>query len=428
MILSSLVLTVLSGLAGWCGLGHGGLAPHAPVDALHPQDGPDADVRIHVEASRVRFYIMLNLAFVDEVVDLYREDDSRLHPAEFASYRAGLLDYFHDTNRVLIDGLEVAPVDAGFESMDADLSFLPLFPRMGERALAKVQLVLDYPVKSPPNSVQMYWGSYPPDRAVGDENFMPTVTIRAQLFSNGIQEEAIFKQEEPEFTWHNSGETAADHFFKVPEPPAQSGWPMPVGSLVLLIVGGAAALMMNKKKRHLVAVATSLGVVGVAWFARGFWVVEMGVVNDLPSAAEAEEIFLPLHANIYRAFDYTAESDIYDALAQSVDGPLLDTLYNQVYRGLIMQEEGGAVSRVMAVRPVEMAVESIGIVPDDGRPGFDVLARWQVDGKVTHWGHSHERTNEYQARYTVLQTEQGWRIGGSQVQEQSRVSATPEGG
>jgi len=28
----------------------------------------------------------------------------------------------------------------------------------------------------------------------------------------------------------------------------------------------------------------------------------------------------------------------------------------------------------------------------------------------------------------VLQTDQGWRIGGSQVQEQLRVSATPEGG
>jgi len=428
MILSSLALTVLSGLTGWCEFLHGEPGAHASTAAIHPQDGPDADVRIHVETSRVRFYIMLNLAFVDEVVDLYREDDSRLHPAEFASYRAGLLDYFHDTNRVMIDGLEVAPVDAGFESMDADISFLPLFPRMGERALAKVQLVLDYPVKSPPNAVQMYWGSYPPDRAVGDENFMPTVTVRAQLFSNGIQEEVVFNEEEPEFTWHNSGETAADHFLKVPEPPAQAGWPMPVGSLGLLIAGGVAALLLNRNKRHLVAVATSACVVAVAWFSRGGMVIEVGGNQDLPSSSEAEQIFLPLPANIYRAFDYTAESDIYDALAQSVDGPLLDTLYNQVYRGLIMQEEGGAVSRVMAVRPVELAVESIGILPDDGRPGFDVLARWQVDGKVTHWGHSHERTNEYQARYTVLQTDQGWRIGGSQVQEQLRVSATPEGG
>lgn len=423
----SLVLALLS--LGASGTEPAETLPHLGNSALlHPQDGPDADVRIHVEPTRVRYYIMLNLAFIDEVLDIYREDESRLHPAEFPSYRAALLDYFHDTNRVVIDGLEVMPVDAGFESEDADLSFLPLFPRMGERALAKVQLVLDYPVKSPPSAVQMYWGSYPPDLAVGDETHMPTVTVRAQLFSNGIQEEVVFTAEEPEYTWHQTGETAADHFLKVPEAPQQAGWPLPLASLVVLIVGGGAALWMNRNKRHLGAIGTSTLVVVIAWFGRHQGVVEIGGGVDLPDAASAEQIFLPLHANIYRAFDYTAESDIYDALAQSVDGPLLDTLYNQVYRGLIMQEEGGAVSRVTAVRPVDIQVESIGIVPDDGRPGFDVLARWQVDGKVTHWGHSHERTNEYLARYTVLQTEQGWRIGGSQVQEQMRVSATPEGG
>ncbi len=395
---------------------------------IHPQDGPDADVNIHVEATRVRFFITLNLAYIDETVDLYREDDSSLHPAEFASYRAGLLDFFHDTNRVVIDGVEVAPVDAGFRSEPADLSFLPLFPNMGERALAKVQLILDYPVKSPPNAVQMYWGSYPPDIAIGDETFMPTVTVRSQLFSNGIQQEVVFTEEEPEYTWHNTGETAADYFMAVPEPMAAEGWPMPLFSLVLLVTGGGTALWMNRRKRHVIAIVTSTSVVAVAWLSRGIGVMEIGTATKLPDAAAAEQIFLPLHANIYRAFDYTVESDIYDALAQSVDGPLLDTLYNQVYRGLIMQEEGGAVSRVTAVRPMDIAVESIGILPDDGRAGFDVLARWQVDGKVSHWGHSHERTNEYQARYTVLQTEQGWRIGGSQVQEQKRVSATPEGG
>jgi hypothetical protein len=148
---------------------------------------------------------------------------------------------------------------------------------------------------------------------------------------------------------------------------------------------------------------------------------------DLPTAEEAEAIFVPLHANVYRAFDYTAESDIYDALARSVDGVLLDELYEQVYRGLIQQEQGGAVSRVQEVRPMQVEIGSIGKIPEDGRLGFSVHARWQIDGRVTHWGHSHDRTNEYAARYAVVQTEQGWRIGGSQILESQTVSATPEG-
>ena len=398
------------------------------ADRWHPQDGPDADVRIHVEDTRVRFYIMLNLAFVDEIVDLAREDDSRLDPAEYAWYRKGLVDYFHDTNRVRIDGVEVAPVDAGFEALEAELSMLPLFPRTGKRGLAKVQLVLDYPVKAAPKSVQMYWGSYPPDLAVGDETFMPTVTIRAQLFSNGIQDEVIFNAEEPEFTWHNSGQTAADSFMKVPEPAQDESWPLPMASLVILLSGGGFSLVLSKRRRHVAAITCALLVFASGWLTRDLWIIEIGDGQALPDASAAEGIFLPLHANIYRAFDYTAESDIYDALAQSVDGPLLDSLYNQVYHGLIMQDQGGAVSRVTAVRPLQVDVETIGILPDDGRPGFDVLARWQVDGKVTHWGHGHERTNEYLARYTVVRTATGWRIGGSQIQEQLRVSATPEGG
>ena len=134
-----------------------------------------------------------------------------------------------------------------------------------------------------------------------------------------------------------------------------------------------------------------------------------------------------MHANVYRAFDYTAESDIYDALARSVDGSMLDELYEQVYRGLIQQEQGGAVSRVQEVRPLDLEVVAIGELPDDGRLGFLVDARWQVDGRVTHWGHSHDRTNEYRARYAVVQTDAGWRIGGSQILESLTVSATPEG-
>ena len=66
--------------------------PHDP--ARHPQDGPDADVRIRITDEHVRFQITLNLAFIDEVskiiwsgeVDGWNEGD---HLAR-ATERAGL--------------------------------------------------------------------------------------------------------------------------------------------------------------------------------------------------------------------------------------------------------------------------------------------------------------------------------------------------
>ena len=81
----------------------------------------------------------------------------------------------------------------------------------------------------------------------------------------------------------------------------------------------------------------------------------------MPAVAAAETIFTPLPRDIYRAFDYVEEGEIYDALARSVQGDLLDELYQQVYRSLIMHEEGGAVSRVQAVRSVATTVESVGL-------------------------------------------------------------------
>ena len=148
---------------------------------------------------------------------------------------------------------------------------------------------------------------------------------------------------------------------------------------------------------------------------------------ELPTEAEALAIFEPLHENIYRAFDYTDESAVYDALSQSVDGELLAGLYDEVYRSLVLQEEGGAVSKVTAVRHDRMDVGEIGLVGPEGRVGFRLECQWQVDGAVYHWGHAHTRTNEYVAEYTIHAGESGWRIAASQPIEQRRVDAQPLG-
>lgn len=150
----------------------------------------------------------------------------------------------------------------------------------------------------------------------------------------------------------------------------------------------------------------------------------MGGGPRLPDVVEAEAIFRPLHANVYRAFDYVEESDIYDALDRSVDGPFLETLYRTIFRGLVMQEEGGAVARVTEVRPLEIEVGDIVMEEgEDGleRPAFTVSCRWQVDGVVSHWGHSHERTNEYFADWDVVEGPDGWQLTGAEIREQDRL-------
>ncbi len=143
---------------------------------------------------------------------------------------------------------------------------------------------------------------------------------------------------------------------------------------------------------------------------------------------DAQAAFAPLHANLYRALDYVREGDVYDVLAHSADGPLLEALYRDMRRSLTIEEAGGAVGRVMAVRPIETVVGAIEIVPRKGaaaRTEFVVDARWQVDGTVSHWGHRHDRTNEYRARYRVAATDGGWRIVSQDLLDEHRVDQPP---
>ena len=101
---------------------------------------------------------------------------------------------------------------------------------------------------------------------------------------------------------------------------------------------------------------------------------------------------------------------MYDALAKSVDGPLLSELYLQVRRGLEMQEQGGAVSRVREVKIVSGQKEPARSAAMSDPRSFGYRCRWTVAGTVEHWGHVHARTNEYEARFTIEPRANAWKI------------------
>jgi hypothetical protein len=135
---------------------------------------------------------------------------------------------------------------------------------------------------------------------------------------------------------------------------------------------------------------------------------------------EARQLSQALLHNIYRAFAYRDESDTYDALAHSVDGDLLETLYVQIQKGLRMQEQGGAVARVQAVNLVDSHLVASAMTAD-GLPRLQVQCRWRVTGTVEHWGHIHTRENEYEAVFTVSAQPDTWKITDYEVLDEQRV-------
>ncbi len=388
----------------------------------HAKDGPDADVRITIDAAEVRFEISFNLLFIDGIVEVPRADPDAVGLKEYETLWNALFECLEAGNRVRVDGVDVTPVAAGFDVPEADLALLSLFPVHGLRALQQVRLVLEYPLKTEPSSVALLWSAFPKEIVPGAAT-ETAVDVNAFLAARGKEQVIRFSEGEPEFVWHAPAAEAV--LQGAAEPPLKTPLLVPwvsvgmIAAVVVVLIGARRRLGSDGFRRWLrlaipvtvvLAVLTQgLGRAPLPLFSRG-----------LPGAEEALSIFAPLHANIYRAFDYDQESVIYDALARSVHGKLLDVIYNDVYRGLILEDEGGAVCSVDEVKLLHGEVLTVGRTKE-GNISFVVRARWRVRGSVYHFGHSHSREIEYQAEYRVAQVPEGWRIVGCNVLSQQRT-------
>ena len=129
----------------------------------------------------------------------------------------------------------------------------------------------------------------------------------------------------------------------------------------------------------------------------------------------AGDVVAGLLHNIYRAFDYRGEEQIYDVLANSVEGDLLAQIYLETRRGLELANQGGARAKVKEIDLVELAAE-----PGDGA-GFIATATWNVTGSVGHWGHVHRRSNQYRAELDIRPLDGEWKLVEMEILEAKRL-------
>jgi len=396
--------------------------------ARHPQDGPHVDLRFRLEKDAFTAALSMNLVFLDWMLEVPREDQERVDQTELAVLSPRLEAYFAAQMPVEIDGVRVAPILRELRLNDPDEVLLPLFPISGWRGLRKVEFSLDYPVKSAPETIAVVWPAYPPD-LLSVLPSKPPLEIAAEWTADGLRSQHTFTRAEPGFTWRRPTGGIESRLERVPVPPA----PEPLVpawatlAIVVFIVGFIGAALSRQPPRAALGSGLFAAVIVLVLRPSGPAFLAFGTraPRELP-AEQAAATFEALQANLYRAFDYEAEGAIYDALARSVSGGLLEETYLGVRRALVMEEEGGAMSRVVAVRPVRTGLVSQGeIALDDGRRvrAFKVEATWQVDGRVTHWGHSHDRTNEYDGRFTVAAEQGGWRIHDAEITRQERVDS-----
>ena len=135
-----------------------------------------------------------------------------------------------------------------------------------------------------------------------------------------------------------------------------------------------------------------------------------------PPGEATQTVVVDLLRNVYQAFDYREESDIYDTLERSVSGDLLTEIYLETRRGLELANQGGARAKVKSIEMQDMDIQAA------EQPGaFRARATWNVNGSVGHWGHVHTRVNQYQAELLIQAIDNRWKLVAMNVLQEQRL-------
>jgi len=237
-----------------------------------------------------------------------------------------------------------------------------------------------------------------------------------EIASRGKPSARFLTPAENEIVWKLEGDAAVPALQPVPGLKKESDRPLRALTVVGLLLLAVAAGVVLRHKTKSPAWVGWLIVGGIGIGAFGLRYERERIL--LPAEAAAEDLVYALLRNTYHAFDYRDESAIYDTLEKSVSGPLLEKVYLEMRSSLELENTGGP-----RVRVYEIALRECQEVPGSelATGCFRTRAEWVTIGEVTHWGHTHERTNRYEAEVTLVALDDTWKISGLELLNEERV-------
>lgn len=276
---------------------------------------------------------------------------------------------------------------------------------------AMVGAIFVYPVDGLPQDVRLDWDLFDeriqrvPGTATDEAGPMPYFLV----------------PEDAQLHWVNYLEGGAlPGRLEVRAPRSEIRIPLGLGFGVLLAAGLWVAAW---RRRSWLLGHAAVAITVLAWF-----VPSPSVAVPVPSrvrAPSAEAAAPTIHAllyNVYRALDFRDEEIVFDRLAQSLSGEVLERVYLEMRKGLRLENQGGARVRVRKVDLLEVS-------PAQGEESGTLRYRtkWNATGSVGHWGHTHMRTNQYDAQITLSRIEGRWKIADIEILEEQRVLASLSG-
>jgi len=338
-------------------------------------------------------------------------------PEDLEPEKQRLAEWLAEKCPVVIDGQPVAPVVEKFE-------FSKLFgaTHLADfKNIVMVWAVVHYPVEQKPKIIDTVWDAYVPEPPYGwggiadPDQEADALNVQFKVYDKFKYYD--LSPREPQHIWRAKPEVPPQ--LQLAAAKTAPGRSLPLPSIGLALAGLLGGLFLVRRSRKEAAGVALAGLAAGA-IALPATVTVGGGLPAIPAAAEAEAGFDALLRNMYAAFDYAEEEDIYDAIAGSVDGPLLSTLYGEIHRSLVLEDDGGAKCQIKELTIEDTSFGEV-IELEDGSQSYSVESRWSALGGVTHWGHTHERLNKYTATFHLEPREGQWKICDINITEQKRI-------
>ena len=371
---------------------------------------------VYIEPGEIRHEVLIPLASLASVLPIERADPAFLEVSEQKAARTLIQDWLNDSNPARING---ADVSTDFSRIDFYGLSLRDFARQADArrvsfASGRVGIILRYvPASHFVTDAELTWDTFHSSMRKIRSVIIPWSgeTERFEFSRFKTKDDNIFR-------W--SADKAIIPELSMPvvrKLPRQPTLQVPIVSCMLMVCSLVVPLLTRRRWQ------TALGCL---LLAIACWPIAATEIphpfHPIPrlSAEKARQIAQDLHSGTYQALDFGSEHRIYTALEQFVDGDLLESLYLQLREGLAVKEQGGAVARVGSVEYVNG-----NLVQSSKRilnwPGYRFRSSWIVAGTVEHWGHVHERRNQFSAVLNIEPRNKFWKITNMEIDSQKSL-------
>ena len=365
---------------------------------------------LYVEPYEVRHEILGRIKDFEDWIDLDYQMEDMIDVEDQDSIKNLIANFLINRNIVRIDGEERSPIIDKIHFVEVQLSGIQIMevPKPLPYSSAIIGIIFAYPDQGLAKEVTMLWDMFN-DRI----QTVPTITT------------------DPAGPWpydlmRDDSLLTYTNFLKNYKLPVISEQRIEQASidlpyLSILIFLGLITLMISKKWRQkprskvLISFGVILALLAMALFPMQSTIKIPFIEKKSYSDPEARNLINQLLKNTYRAFDFREESDIYDKLALSNEGDLLQEIYIQTRKSMIIENQGGVEAKVD-----EIMLTDVNQV-DSNTEGLSYRCRWTVKGIIGHWGHQHKRTNKYDAIISIKPVSGVWKMYDLEIIEESRI-------